>query len=108
MKYMYDPEGITDRFEKLFDESKLTVDETAYKINRSIGTIRHWLKGDFRITRIEDLLRICNEYGCTLEWLVFGKKTNMEKELTLAIKQKAIDGMQKLIDEYAKFLKEMK
>lgn len=70
---MIDELGINDRFEMLCGKRDLKDNEIGELLGVTGTTIKNWRRGSSPINSIVYLDAICEEFGCTLDWLVYGK-----------------------------------
>ena len=103
---MLDTLGINDRFNNLCEERGITDQELAEILGYNYQTIRTWRTGEKRLRTIEALDSICEEFGCTRDWLVYGKDAT-QKEANRKAKKKVKAYLERIAEETIKLDKEM-
>lgn len=59
---------IGGRIHKIRRENKMSLRKFASELGLADRTVMNWEKGNSSI-RFEDAIKICQKFGCTLDWL---------------------------------------
>lgn len=99
--------NFSDRFSDLLGNNPLNQKELSISLNISEGALINYKRG--RIPKAEELLKIANHFGVSMEWLLTGKddspksesawKTRCQiAETKLAIAKEALQAVLKKLD----------
>ncbi len=103
---MVDTLGINDRFNQLCEKRGISDSDLAKILDYNVATIHNWRTGESRLRTIEAIDSICQEFGCTLDWLVYGKDAT-QKEANRKAKKKVKAYLERIAEETIKLDKEM-
>lgn len=98
---MVDTLGINDRFNQLCEKRGISDSDLAKILDYNVATIHNWRTGESRLRTIEAIDSICEEFGCTMEWLVYGTD-NIRKELNRKAIKSAKIYAERVLEEYVK------